>query len=57
MSSNQKMALIIAIGAVSAIVVGGMCYTVAKLLALFSRANQQTALQKGVTTMDREGGL
>ena len=57
MSSNQKMALIIAIGAVSAIVVGAMCYTVPKLLALFSRANQQTALQKVVTTMDREGGL
>ena len=32
MSSNQKMILISAIGAVSAIVVGAMCYTVPKLV-------------------------
>ena len=32
MSSNQKMVLISAIGAVSTIVVGAMCYTVPKLV-------------------------
>lgn len=32
MSSNQKMILVSAVGAVSAIVVGAMCYTVPKLV-------------------------
>lgn len=32
MSSNQKMILIAAVGAVSAAVVGAMCYTVPKLV-------------------------
>lgn len=32
MSSNQKMVLISAIGAVSVAVVGAMCYTVPKLV-------------------------